>query len=272
MYNIENFYEAEEYIRKVFNYYNGRINIFNYANIDIDWINHSNSMVGGYTQNPGIVTIYPKIICRFANSKSDLKWLIVMIIIHELYHVDQVRYTSLLDDVNYVKMIEDTVEFQTYSYILNNLNEIESLFVSDIRSVIDIEYANFLINNDYSNGYLYQRMKYDDYLCCIVDDIVRGTCVDLKSIFDAIRKCYNDGYDINISMTNDQGNNELCVRHNNNGIMENIDVRTLNAFLYNTYFKHFYRTNIAFNMTIEPNKVLLLRVSFNGFSYIATKI
>ena len=58
--------ELDDFIIKVFHYYNGRINVINNnAVLDINWANQIMCNAGGYSKLPNIVVINPMIINRF---------------------------------------------------------------------------------------------------------------------------------------------------------------------------------------------------------------
>ncbi len=274
MYVIENEYEIDEFIKRVFNYYNGRINKFNYAELYIDWLSHPSKTIGGLTSIPGKVEVFPRIICRYVNTKKELQYTLLIVIIHELYHIDQIRYMSVCStNKEYFRMIEDTVEMQTYSYFSANINEIESLFIPNLRSIIDYNKLYELINCAYSNGYLYQRMRYDDYLCCIIDDMIRGSGIDTTQMFEFIRECYSNGTTISIQITNNRTNeqNKCIIRQIIDGNIMELSTKDLNKFLYDNYFQYHYRENIVFNV-LGNNNELLLTTSFSGYNYLAMSV
>ena len=95
--SIEFVTKTENFIRSVFNYYNGRINIFNKAILCIDWVIKRDD-VAGYSTQPNIVYIFPRTLMIISNNEDVFKFNIIMTVIHELYHTDQdVVYNHIVD-------------------------------------------------------------------------------------------------------------------------------------------------------------------------------
>lgn len=129
------------FIFKVFNYYNGKINSLNRCTLEIEWVDKQESTILGQTLNPNIVKIFPKIIFRNANSFQTFVFNMIMVVIHELHHADQfILYDMVAIDPEYNFTIEAPVERETARYILYNLDEIETLSDHIVdRSILDLD-------------------------------------------------------------------------------------------------------------------------------------
>lgn len=129
------------FIFKVFNYYNGKINSLNRCTLEIEWVDKQESTILGQTLNPNIVKIYPEIIFRNSNNQFHYIFTIMDVIIHELHHADQfILYKQLSEDAEYVAIIESPVIRETANYILNNINELCWLSEGIItKGMIDID-------------------------------------------------------------------------------------------------------------------------------------
>ena len=73
--------ETNQFIERVFNYYNGRINTFNKAILKIEWV-ITPSRIIGQTRNPNIVTIYPLVVYYIAQNDFMMKYLLIESVIH----------------------------------------------------------------------------------------------------------------------------------------------------------------------------------------------
>lgn len=112
-------------IRRIFDYFNGKINVINYpAKLIIDWNINEGSNILGCSMDPSIVVIYPySIMIRDDNHEIDRFYFeVTETIIHELYHTDQVINYNLDVGAPY----EYPVEAMTGLYLYNNLERIEN--------------------------------------------------------------------------------------------------------------------------------------------------
>lgn len=236
-----------DFIYKVFNYYNGKINYFNKAILDIDWAELNSISNAGTTRNPNLVTIFPKVIMRY-NQQYDIfnfYYAIIYTIIHELYHIDQIiDYIKMKNDIKYMEYIERAVETQTVIYISNHIKEISDNFG------IEIYDNNSYFSNEiayWNNGYSYFRRKYDDHLIILLNEII-ANAINTKPLFDAIRYniLTNTG---KISITI----NDFKILIQSDGILINVD--DINRMLYEHYFKYDYRyrTNVDINIQNKNN-------------------
>lgn len=91
--------EINDFIIKVFNYYNGKINIINNkAILNINWKQSKESITMGDCTIPNVITIYPVcIMCDY--NDNELKMMIVETIVHELHHADQLLDYRLIVDM-----------------------------------------------------------------------------------------------------------------------------------------------------------------------------
>ena len=225
--------EVEYFIHKVFDFYNGKINICTPAVLYIEWAELRTSSNGGTTVNPNVVTIYPCVIERYATSRFHFFYLILETIIHELFHVDQIiDYLRIVYDDEYAKYIEYAVETQTALYIVNHRNEICEEF--GIDNLTNTDYYRGLITR-YSMGYTYHRKDYTTHLLCILKEML--TCsrlFNLDYLFEFIRHNLNT-----LSGT-------ICIIINDSRFVIQVDnkiatVEDINSFFYNNYFYGNYR-------------------------------
>lgn len=166
-----NYNEINDFIIKVFNYYNGKINPINKAVLDINWCNLNMCDAGGFSRLPNIVVINPMVITRFYyNDEFMIKIQILETIIHELYHSDQIiNYQLYMSDINYNKFIEHSCELETVIYIAGHVQEIYNVFGIDI--FIDKDRYNKLINYWYYPGVRYQRRNFNDHIFMCIDNL-----------------------------------------------------------------------------------------------------
>ena len=119
-----------------------------------------NSTNAGVTTTAKIVRIFPMVIARCVRNKNQLKSMLLVTIIHELYHVDQYIVPSRLEyDQEYVKSIEFPVEFMTWCYILNHEYEISQFidFNFSIKGIMD--FINTYSLNQYPKCYHVNKEK-----------------------------------------------------------------------------------------------------------------
>lgn len=218
-------------ITNVFNYFNGRINIFQKARLYINWCNIQGSSNGGLTTNPNCVIIYPRVIERYSNDKEEFITNIILIVIHELYHIDQcIIFNRMEVDKAYHDMIENTVEAESTSYLYNHIHEINEKFNLNLR--LNPNKIGDLINF-FSDGNLYHRAKYLDHLISVIAELFNYQyCVE-NNILQLITQYYNTS------------NSKIIIKINNNILVvkENdaiINVNILNDFMFDNYYKYNY--------------------------------
>lgn len=165
-YNIKN--EINAFACNVFNYYNGKININNLAVLKINWLDAVNDSRSGYTKLPNLVVIQPRVIEKVVDTLSQFKSVLLMVIIHELHHVDQYIDYQLLTDNNYRWSIECPVELMTMSYISMNAMEINNIF--GVTVTTDANFYNEYLKDFYC-GYLYKRKTEIDQIYLLIKSI-----------------------------------------------------------------------------------------------------
>ena len=165
--SIEFVTKTENFIRSVFNYYNGRINIFNKAILCIDWVIKRDD-VAGYSTQPNIVYIFPRTLMIISNNEDVFKFNIIMTVIHELYHTDQdVVYNHIVDPA-YNISIEYPVELMSTYYIMSHIDELEKVF--NLKN-INMPYLKKYANSFTQGGYLYHREDYITHFTNMLRDI-----------------------------------------------------------------------------------------------------
>ena len=218
-------------ITNVFNYFNGRVNIFQKARLYINWCSVQSSSNGGLTTNPNCVIIYPRVIERYSNSKEEFIINIILIVIHELYHIDQcIIFKRMEVDKAYHDMIENTVEVESTSYLYNHIHEINEEFNLNIR--LNSNKIGYLINF-FSDGNLYHRAKYLDHLISVIAELFNYQyCVE-NNILQLITQYYNTS---NSKIIIEINSNMLVVKENDTIVNVNI----LNDFMFDKYYKYNY--------------------------------
>ena len=218
-------------ITNVFNYFNGRVNIFQKARLYINWCSVQGSSNGGLTTNPNCVIIYPRVIERYSNSKEEFIINIILIVIHELYHIDQcIIFNRMEVDKAYHDMIENTVEVESTSYLYNHIHEINEKFNLNIR--LDPNKINAPINF-FSDGNLYHRAKYLDHLISVIAELFNYQyCVE-NNIIQLIAQYYNTS---NSKIIIEINNNTLVVKEND----AIVNVNILNDFMFDKYYRYNY--------------------------------
>lgn len=168
------FAEVEEFIWKVFNFYNGRINKMNYpAKLEINWCDIKKSSVSGYSLLPNVVVINPLVINKYFPDSLHFYDCILETIIHELFHTDQIiDCIRIVYDKGYEDYIEDAVEVETSLYMLQHQQEI----IDNFGMYVDTSqhYHKLLM---FDNGAHYQRAHYHDH----VFSLIQTTCNILPS-------------------------------------------------------------------------------------------
>jgi hypothetical protein len=247
------------FAKKIFDHFNGIINIVIPAKLEISPIS-TECTIGCYAETifPNIVIMYISEIDTVGNNDDITAKKVLLItecIIHELYHVDQVIDSTRCVCYNnpayvnkYSMDIEGSVEFMTYTYIANNAIYISELInnimmVNVITPEMVYEYAGIAkngLNNFYKcdNFPMYNRTScYDHFLITIVN-LMGNTCLS-KEIIKALTTCFEkgvpvtyiiNGYEIPITWI-DESTEELMM----------IDVDQYNNLLYESAFKYKFR-------------------------------
>ena len=254
MYIINNRNEIDTFIRNVFNYYNGRINLINPARLHIEWLQCNNINTAGAALLPNIVEIYPNVMCRIVNNEEQLKRWIVMVVIHELYHTDQIIDTTLLMcDTNYENYIENAVEVMTTIYIANHREEIYNTFgvlVSDNNNLKEYMYNYISGSGNYRRKNLVQHI----FLC--LSDAIRLESF-INELFHIYYKYIESDKNILLFVARDK---YIYIKEQNNLI----DINLFNDFMYYNYFRFTFRkTKMDY---FEEDNELHICIGFSGFN------
>lgn len=254
-----NIKEIIDFTNTVFNYYNGKINIVNSkAVLDINLIDN-NDMVLGFSKLPNIVSINIGAIINLCKSRGlNYKLSIIEIIIHELYHTDQIiDYSKYMNDIMYCTYIENACDLQTYIYMAGNLNEISYLIGYDCN----LYYNNLRKQITYyacKNAYYYRRY-YNDHLLMCLKNLLGINAQEILNIINNINN-YNI-IDLRI-------NNEIIniKRYENKIAIEELNARLLNysTTIYDIYIRKNYKIS-------ETEKYVLINVDID-YSRIMCKI
>lgn len=221
-----------EFIVKVFSYYNGTINKVNYpALLQIEWINRYDISSIGISTNPNIVRFYPAVLLRIIGDNADeyeIKYNLYEAIIHELFHTDQLIYYDIMAvDPQYRDYIESQVELQTALYIATHSNEV-NMFIDN--TVIDNDALNRVINRYYPIGGLYNRRTYTEHILIILSEIFDKVYMDkisqdIKFIIE---------HNTNLKFRVILNNNELVIKEG----AKLASINQINMFFYNLYFQY----------------------------------
>lgn len=246
-------------ITNVFNYFNGRVNIFQKARLYINWCSVQGSSNGGLTTNPNCVIIYPRVIERYSNSKEEFTINIILIVIHELYHIDQcIIFNRMEIDKAYHDMIENTVEVESTSYLYNHIHEINEKFNLNIR--LNSNKIGYLINF-FSDGNLYHRAKYLDHLISLIAELFNYQyCVE-NNIIQLIAQYYNTS---NSKIIIEINNNTLVVKEND----AIVNVNILNDFMFDNFYRYNYIAHCEGYVYGENNE-LTIQLDAKLCNYIA---
>ena len=221
-----------EFIVKVFSYYNGTINKVNYpALLQIEWINKHDIRSIGISTNPNVVRIYPAVLLRELGANAneyEIKYNLLETIIHELFHTDQVIYYEMMvTNAQYRNAIEAQVELQTALYIATHSNEI-NMFIDN--TVIDNDALNKVINRFYPIGGLYHRRTYTEHILIILSEIFDKVYMD--KISQDIRFIIEHNTNLKIRVL--LNNNELVIKEGANLA----SINQINMFFHNLYFQY----------------------------------
>lgn len=246
-------------ITNVFNYFNGRVNIFQKARLYINWCSVQGSSNGGLTTNPNCVIIYPRVIERYSNSKEEFTINIILIVIHELYHIDQcIIFNRMEIDKAYHDMIENTVEVESTSYLYNHIHEINEEFNLNIR--LNSNKIGYLINF-FSDGNLYHRAKYLDHLISLITELFNYQyCVE-NNILQLITQYYNTS---NSKIIIEINNNTLVVKEND----AIVNVNILNDFMFDNFYRYNYIAHCE-GCVYGENNELTIQLDAKLCNYIA---
>ena len=248
--------EINDFINKVFNKFNGKINCVNKAILIIDWLQHYEHNNGAITRNPNVVTIYPLVIARNSISVETLKYQILICIIHELYHCDQdIDYIRSLTDKDYIHGIESAVEFESNMFIAYNREWLSKEF--DIQIINDIESTYGVLDRfKLDNGYCYHRKTYLTHMVSILQDMMHKTD-------DMVIRQFIEAYG------NPQSSIELHVYNDIHFILKRgtsvLPMSELNAALYNSFFRYTHR---GANITMSSSNGIdwIMDVKISGYN------
>lgn len=238
--------EINDFIIKVFNYYNGKINPINKAVLDINWADLAGSSDGGYSRPPNIIVINPLVISRYNENINDLKISIISTIIHELYHTDQViNYQLYAIDSNYNKCIEFSCEMETIIYIIGHQFEINTIF--NLNIIFDKVQYNKMISYWHIPGVRYQRRYFHEHIFMCIDNM----CSFNKEVGMELHK------DIKNAIIN---NKSIILKINNKAIFisykgELMDIDEFNKLITPYQCNGIYKTN--YEIMYEDGNILI---------------
>ena len=244
--------EVDAFIEKVFYCFDGNINIFNNkASLEINWAPMYGSSIAAYSTNPNRITIYPRVLYSFFPDKSMFEYNVILSIIHELYHTDQIiDYDLMTKDSIYNKQIEHVVEFESHLYMCNNREYIKQAIGFDDPIPFEV-YADYI--PQYETGLLYQRRDYISHFIGMMQEMTHTHTSDL---IDALRSSFMSSMDIvmiiNGSMIDIKRNNVCC------------PLQQLNSIMTENYYKFNYRRAFVKYFVDTPSNTMYLNIVCDG--------
>ena len=252
---LERYNEINAFVDKAFNYFNGRINIFHKAKLKIEWVNLYITNIGGKTVYPNIIYVYPNAVARYSRNDYELYLNLLLVIAHELYHIDQLYYTSkYITDNKYKQVIENNAEFYARQYICSHINEINNYF--GINLVLNPNAINAYLMQ-YADGNIYNRKRsLKEHLYILLDDIMRGDnkYTEYINIIDTF-------------FNNDNSNISVSVNNQNFTIKDGIrlcDIYNFDEYFYNVYFIYNIRINTFVNLIYNDDNNICINIRFSG--------
>lgn len=220
----------ENVVHQIFDKYNGKINVFNRAMLDIDWgfkLYDQASQLGGITTHPNIVVVYPRVIEAITKNWDEFKYVMLITLIHELHHVDQViDYAKMRHDFEYRMFIESVAETETYMYIAQHCSEIQKVF--GINCMIPHgEYYEVITRMGYETGTLFQRRDYISHFILMVQDMLSIHRTDLINRLEDVMTSASTRLMVRLD------NIEFYVKWDDKAM----PLDQLNQLLYDNYFR-----------------------------------
>ena len=251
-----NYKEVNDFIEKVFNYYNGKINILNpNVILEINWINGDCKLYGSLC-TPGRIIIYIKSILNNPHIKNftDIKIVVIETIIHELFHADQnINFEKYYYDNEYKNNIENAVQRQSYIYMASHIIEIKNIFDIDI----DFKFTyNLIYNYEYAP---YIKFNDIDYIASLLENIL-----GIKTYNEIVNYISNRIINSVLLYLN-----QKCIYLIKDGYL--CDIAVINDFLYENYFIYdFYKErNTEFKIV---NDELIIKFTYNNFNILCEKV
>lgn len=211
--------EIIEYVNRIFNYYNGKINTVIRARLDINLLGYISK--AGENISPNVVVIYPYAIKRYLYNMNrlndeNLKYLILEVIIHELFHADQYIILSKYNtDEKYRKMIETTADAEVYKYLMNNADEVYllsgSYYNRDITTIEPSSYYGLFTKTTLKQHFIkcirdllcvddiYELLDSKEYftICIYSKSMVYREFIDFNKLtYDFVYKFYDITYEL----------------------------------------------------------------------------
>ena len=247
---------VNEFITRTFNYLNGRVNIFNYpAKLEIDWIANRGSGVGAHSGNPNLITIYPSVVRRLFNDDYLFYYNLVICLIHELLHTDQViDYIEMTRNPSYLADIENCVEYESYLFMANNQIALEQAIGFRDRFLYSGYPKAIQI---YETGHTFRRRDYRTHIVSILQDMTRE---HTSSLINNINHIFMDPNSMLTMIINDK---ILDIKIG----LECCPLVVLNNLLYEEFFKYNYRAaSVKFKNIIEDNSAIrcILMIQTDG--------
>lgn len=250
---------VNEFIYKVFNYYNGRINTFNPAVLHIEWTRHMGSENGATTRNPNVVTIFPRVIERHFSDPYWFHYNIILCIIHELHHIDQdISFIRMSQDPNYLHNIESIVELDSYLFMANHQREIAEQF--GFEDIIPYNKYYDAAKDLFETGSLFIRKDYRTHMLSVLKDFLNCEEHPVIIKFDTVFQIPSSNIDVFI-------NDKLFALKKGNLCMP---IAQLNEILEDEFFKYNLRyAELAFGVDMNDksgnSRILFIKTKCSNF-------
>jgi len=225
---MNKYFYYKNFAQNVFNRLNGIVNKVNIAS-DIKFSLDDKYNSYAYNNNCCIIIFLNKILHDHVDDER-IKPVIIDVIIHELFHIDQVIDRNIYNiDTEYTSMIEKQVIYKTSEFIISNYTDLQNI-------IGEFEITRF--RNIYSN---------------IIKEIVAPyERITLEKLYiDTIKSWANN--DVNINLYNniivkyktiDNIEYEICIKQN--GIY-NSDTKKFNSIILNNLFSTIRNIDLYIN-------------------------
>jgi len=191
------------YIKTVFNYYNGKINIINQpAVLDINWLKQPQCLAGGWSKSPNKVILNPQCMIDFYDNIVDVILFTVEAVIHELYHTDQlIDYNRMMEDELYRAQIESACEIEAKLYMANHQNEIMSLTGG---YCLTAEYCMEMVRKLERYRSRYRRATIIEHIWSILINLVYLNLNERKELYDILQRTISNSIDMLMVLNGDE--------------------------------------------------------------------
>lgn len=164
---------------KTFYYLKDKINRLN-TNITLQIKNDTEEYSSLYLRS--VIYLNIEKIIRELDDENLIKQNIIFLILHELYHVEQVvDYNYYINDENYRCKKEFEVNYRAINYMINNYNDLENA----LSVKLNIEHLKYSMDNLFKNNYFrsdidFERITLEKSIIQNLIYLLRDTTFDYK--------------------------------------------------------------------------------------------